>query len=586
MLMAFLCLQAICMYANNHKDNSMNNGFITAKELMQINSEKKQRLDSIISKDQDNNCNYSKQIFSYYDNNFPEISYNYVWDGSANYWKLTMTSGYKWDKSGNCLEDYTQQSDFGTKYIRTFDNNNRLVSLETYYYGENGQWSPSSKEEYKYDEAGRLLSTINNYFNSTDSVWYAWTKIESTYDNNGNLTSYTSYKMKNGEWTGSGSRKLMTYDNDNNLLTTEIFDWNSSSSKWIDYTMETNTYEDGLLEYYEKQYWNKTDDNWNGTSSKKNMRTDYFYDKQKRDTLETNSSFINNKWVIQNKYCNQYNDLENGDLMRTYTEIGYNTSDDGVSNATPNLRKIYVYTPTKKVRTELDQTYSENWINTQMDSISYTNNDSVDEEFVYAYNYSSKVCSQYIKHTYNEAGKETEQLVQILDPTNPDILTNYTDDTFKYVNDTIYAGSVKNIWKYGQWCYAVEYTYEYDLSIPYDELMTFGENFTNGKPIKNKITSKVIKTSSTQPVVKHDYFYSDNIQTSISSTELKDNSNGIYYDAANQSLYTNSNVVISVYSINGTHLLSTKGQRISVKNLPKGIYIAETNNQHIKFIKK
>ena len=141
-----------------------------------------------------------------------------------------------------------------------------------------GNWVPSYKIEYEYDDAGRVLSQEQKEW--VKNAWQGYYRYEYKYDAEGRQTAYASY---NG-WSD-------VYDN------------------WVGTTKtETVCDSQGLIVESSRYTWKNNDWLYSQKSS-------YAYDGQKRIILYILQSYVNGEWVNASKnekgYCGEITSKDN-----------------------------------------------------------------------------------------------------------------------------------------------------------------------------------------------------------------------------------------------------------------------------------
>jgi hypothetical protein len=202
-----------------------------------------------------------KSIYTYTNNQITDNYYDYYTNGSSN---SSNRYSYKYDVNGKLIEElrYEYNSTTNPEYKTTWTYQNNLLSLETYYEFSNNTWFEMYKTELLY--TGNKLSTIKFYEKDTsNSSWMYNYKIELEYNGNGILTRGTGYdinpttslstqdfkeeyninsknhltQIQSFEWNGVSwdpyDQEILTYDNNENLISDEYSDWDEDFNKYI-----------------------------------------------------------------------------------------------------------------------------------------------------------------------------------------------------------------------------------------------------------------------------------------------------------------------------------------------------------------
>jgi YD repeat-containing protein len=174
--------------------------FIGAEQLMKINAEKKERLDSIVGKIDEGENNVSLQSFTYDTYSHPVSSLNYTWNGAKNIWEFYSQNTYLWDEKGNCFEYLEQFYDStGTKYIRSYNDDGTIKNIYSYTADQTGTWTGSQAVEYEYDNAGNILTETHSWYDTSVPAWSPSLKVEATYDELNRQTSGAQYNWNGGK---------------------------------------------------------------------------------------------------------------------------------------------------------------------------------------------------------------------------------------------------------------------------------------------------------------------------------------------------------------------------------------------------
>ena len=228
---------------------------------------------------------YSKIIYQY--NDIPKLSgkFSYQWNKVNNSWRNNQKSEYAWDSKGrNILEAhyqwnivtndqwygiykkvyaydaagnivlYEEYPDYDTvvtntwvgetKYEAVFGSEEQILSKT--YYGwyaiwHNGEyirmWSPSSKEEDRYNEKGAIDSIIFYTWNITDSVFYKSEQKAYSYDPSDSLAVITDITFDLEGNPYNNYKEEYTYDttSDTTSVIFVSFNWDNTIHEWIQY---------------------------------------------------------------------------------------------------------------------------------------------------------------------------------------------------------------------------------------------------------------------------------------------------------------------------------------------------------------
>lgn len=557
----------------NKTSNYISPYYIGEEELANANSEKKERLDTVLCTDLEAGGNISLQTFTY-ENQNPKLMTTYSWNDANSTWVYFGEHGYAYDENNRAIDMWSKFStNDGERYTRSFDQKGNVSELYSYKLDTNGNWLPSTKYEYGYDNSNNCINELFYYYNEELEKWVLSTKTEATYDNHSRITSISPYKWKNEKWIGNGNKETVEYDENGKVSAYYQYKWDNVLASWVNNFMKQNTYVNGKISVEDKKYWNEEAQSWDVYGTKSNIRIEYFYDKQGRDTLEKTTWLYSDGWMLKGMTTNKYTSLDNGDTQMVDERDYYNiTTVDSI--AIPIIKITYVLSPTNKIKYQLNQQNIDNtdWVKTNEMNITYDKNDSVDEVFNYTYNYISKdtvkMNDLYGKYIYDEYGNEVELITKVAAEDNVKEWVNSIKYTSFYQNGSVYSGWRNYKWNGNDWEIDTERSYVYDLDTPVDNLLTWIESDENGKSIYHKIMSKNYKYSG-EDTYYYTYKYNKFDPSGISNL-----------------INDNNSTNVTVYNVNGIIVKSSNNKDAVLANLRRGVYIIEENGIRSKYIKK
>ena len=131
--------------------------------------------------------NYEKEVYSYSDDGLKSTA---IWYKDLGY------NNPNWPTAWDPVE----------KREFVYDENHHLLSLTFFYWGgyyPDGDWAPSDRDEYTYNEHGDVL-TYSKYMPTSDGGWIESSgyklKHEYIYDDKGNIISDMTYRMESDKW--------------------------------------------------------------------------------------------------------------------------------------------------------------------------------------------------------------------------------------------------------------------------------------------------------------------------------------------------------------------------------------------------
>ena len=149
----------------------------------------------------------------------------------------------------------------------------KQIFAATYTSWANGDWVPSNKKEYEYDEAGH--KTMEQGFEWKNDMWQGQTRHEYGFDAQGRQVMSASYLR-----------------------------WDNSSESWVGNSKEEKTYNsNGKQAHVVKYTWNYDTNQWRYL-----IMYDYAYDAANHEIEQITQRYSeeNNEWIYTMKYCKEY----------------------------------------------------------------------------------------------------------------------------------------------------------------------------------------------------------------------------------------------------------------------------------------
>ncbi|HOO19146.1 MAG TPA: DUF3836 domain-containing protein, partial [Paludibacteraceae bacterium] len=186
--------------SRENKQNFTSKNFLQkAKNAYNVRAEIKQRLDSVVYVERDENTNEwltsYKNEYAYDERGNLILEAWYHWDSDTERWEGDYKSEYIYDENRNCISEAgydwdsdTEQWEGDCKYEYTYDERGSLI-LKAYYRWDSDteQWEVYYKYEYTYDERGSLILKAYYRWDSDTEQWEVYYKYEYTYDERGSL---------------------------------------------------------------------------------------------------------------------------------------------------------------------------------------------------------------------------------------------------------------------------------------------------------------------------------------------------------------------------------------------------------------
>jgi len=174
-----------------------------------------------------------------------------------------------WETSGQCSYTYDANNNLQTKlhenwgswpwemyskYTYTYDLRNNLLTELVEDRSNNNTWVNNRQDIMTYDENDNLLTQLSQSWNPNNHTWGNSTLNTYTYDSNNNLLKRFIQTPYNNVWENF-SQYTYTYDLNDNRLTDLYQTWADNTSGWIDRVLYTYTYysnNNRLTELYER----------------------------------------------------------------------------------------------------------------------------------------------------------------------------------------------------------------------------------------------------------------------------------------------------------------------------------------------
>jgi hypothetical protein len=200
--------------------------------------------------------------------------------------------------------------DSASRYLYTYDNSNRRVSITTYTYTA-GNWQGYSQFTNVYDAAGNVLTfTSQNWANGN---WANYYRDVSTYDANNNRLTFLREYSTSGTWAPD-TRSTFTYNGSNKLLT-QISQY-YQSGVWIN--SEQHTYvrdNNGNATLF-------TIEKWDNNGWKNHMRYTYTYNSANKIVSTQTEGGNGSGWALTGRFLYAYDNSNKRTAVRADTWTG------------------------------------------------------------------------------------------------------------------------------------------------------------------------------------------------------------------------------------------------------------------------
>lgn len=218
---------------------------------------------------------------------------------------LVYKTSYVYDENENNTEMTTLITEiakanrmYSSKYLRTYDSNNNMLTDFLYREDEKRDWKISIRDYYEYDANNNV--TKEDRYNLDNSVVYC--TIDHTYDENNNLTESIYYYTDEKRTVVDA----YSYDEKGNLLSEKVAESYDASAKWDSISRHENFYNDkGLLEEEVCYLWNNAQERY--------LSYHYFFNYDENNVLTSILEEETNIWyagLTEKIYDEAYNIVE------------------------------------------------------------------------------------------------------------------------------------------------------------------------------------------------------------------------------------------------------------------------------------
>lgn len=196
--------------------------------------------------------NYEKEEYAYGTNPTSENYTYYLWNSYTKNWENNYKDYFEYynnDLSMGFLSWYWDASQAKwidlTKEVHEFDANKNLIYFAEYDWNENTvRWDYYDKETYTYDANNNPIMFIDYDRRPLSNQWIEHSKEVYTYNSD----------IKNADMMLPYSdTKILDFYFKTQLLSTQVYEWNKSTSTWINSAKGTFSYSDFIVSNYTNQ---------------------------------------------------------------------------------------------------------------------------------------------------------------------------------------------------------------------------------------------------------------------------------------------------------------------------------------------
>lgn len=565
-------------------------GFLAPEDIKV--SEKTERLDSIIGYINSGRDKYTRQYFTFDDNNNPVKRVNSYWNDGTGSWDAAEIYEYELDDDGYVLSTKAYSTTYGQRY--DYEYNDKKLGISMVYFSWDGSvWTPVQRGEYAYDENGNITEELIKAYDTATSSWVDVVKHVASYDENNKMLVYEPYEWDGAEWYGVGEKKVYTWNGDN-YSRIESYYWDVASKGWIAYVRDEKDFNgQGLCTRMEKMFYNKDLANWSGCyaydgSMRYNTKSELTYDEQGRLVYEyaATGNGDGGAYVTQTDVTYTWTDMEDGgtqcvqvdkaglDLGEPYILDETTKQYNHAGNMTYFLERHYD-TATNKLADYDKQLYfyddDQNEIGYEM----YKPNRAAGTGWLA----SSK--AEYVR---NAAGKVVDQITMRGQNTSDNDWVNNTRFTYAYDQDTILVDKKSYFFSGEEWTPSWGEGNEFDYSVPVENLLLWpGGTFYH----KQLVTYSYSGNGTGWDYSSFIYHYSALGSSSVGRIDAANPDNvSLRYSDGMLYITADGDVRVNIYNIAGAKAMTTASKTVGMAGLPDGIYVVEVNGHKQKFVKK
>lgn len=568
----------------------VNNGFPLPQRVA---PQTKERLDSIITFVNSTGEPYMATIYHYDSHNLPHLQDNCYWNPQTCCWDTVEQYGYEWNEDGYCLNQWqiNYMYDNGLRYEYAYNADNLGISRTEYTY-LNNEWIPSTQNLYEYDRNGFVVEEILKFYDPTSKNWINYLKHNVACDDLGRNIHWEGYVWDNDNWTPYAEQQDIVYGEDGNALLITFLKWMKGSSQWVNYYQVENCYDDGLIRSQEHKFWNRELSSWVGRDDFDtgfpctNLKSIFEYDSKRRLVSETVYQGLTTdgytKSVVEE--CVYTDTQDGGAEMQSDT---YYYAEDGISRESRN-RRIKHYNAADSL-TYSFQTVLEGgvWINKSEEVYTYTPDNLQSSYKSYTFSNTEenkKFAGISIDYFYDDNDNLKEKFYMLGLGTSDDDWYYSTHYEYNYDLDNLQIDELCSKWNGSEFVPRNGEGMRYDYDTPVSDLILWVGSLPAYKITERRV---YVNNDNEWDYYSYKHYYSvQNIETGIIDMPCGNNSLlTINSDRTLLTLNSNEDIHTTVYSANGSVVISSSERLIDLSTLPAGLYIANANGENLKFIK-
>lgn len=546
------------------------------------------KLDSIVGTVNSTGENVERLTYTYYDNNLPHLMKRYRWNASDKSWTDIDDEGYTWDGDGYCLQQWViyPTDNQGTKYEYTYNDRKLGISQIAYTY-DNGEWKPTGKGEYEYDDYGNMTDEKVYSYNDTTGEWvpYAWNKA--TWTPTGLQTHLEKYTWDGTQWQGVTPMIDYEYDADGNQTLASYSLWQEDSRTWLNNNRLIQAFDNGYLTLQNQIYWNKTRQDWSGVedyfgATKYNQKTILEYDEKMRETHELYSKGITNDgYVNQVEYLFTYTDSADGSYKGVceqyfYDETGENDSLVGDLD--------YRWNPAGQLLYERGRNFTnDKWVTRYENLNTYDDNGNWTHTEEYRYKTSednTKLAYVMADMEYDASGNMTKRTGYYGLGSGADDWCKSKIEIFGYEQDSVLTSDL--VYRVYDEVESPESgnCYIYDFEMPVSSVALW----VGRRPYHIMKEERLMWGNGTDwDYNSYKYYYSEALVDAVQAIITKGSINLVSLSGNRINVQAPAGELVAVYTASGTEICRTHNHSIDVSGWTPGLYIVKAGRTTGKF---
>lgn len=224
-----------------------------------------EQLDSIVTNIKSTGESYSRNTFEYYpDSKLPKHGISQLFFSGE--WQTQEEWNYTWDKDGYCLLQSVVSPlyNYGEKHEYVY-NDQKLGTQQIIYQYTDGQWVPSQKGEYAYDERGNMIEERTYTYDTANQTWEKASWNKASYDANNYQSHVEGYYWDGTDWLPAGDMQDVAYTDYGYITQLTNYKWLADSKEWMHYYRVNQSWNDNRLNTKQEMlYYNPDKQDWVG----------------------------------------------------------------------------------------------------------------------------------------------------------------------------------------------------------------------------------------------------------------------------------------------------------------------------------